>query len=247
MFTPRPAVPNPRPAPRGESAGTVHECEPRRIRRSRRKPAKMTAQPPRAAPVREPAAAPGRRVARRSCGRRRRDARAVPQRSGRCGMPSRRSGAEAGEHGRSLAPVPHGAERACVAPPCSPRGGRRSPRGRRPPRRGESMPPRPLTGPDGIERPGWPGQEPSRAPRASRCPGANGVQCRGRSVRAPPAPGASGRSAKGLPPSCPGHPTAVLLAGVWESARSRWNDNVRVALAAAAGVLAAHAVRVGGF
>ena len=40
---------------------------------------------------------------------------------------------------------------------------------------------------------------------------------------------------------------AALLAGLWESARSHWNDNVRVALAAAAGVLACHAVRVGGF
>lgn len=40
---------------------------------------------------------------------------------------------------------------------------------------------------------------------------------------------------------------AVLVAGLWESARSRLNDNVRVALAAAAGLLTAHAVRVGGF
>ena len=40
---------------------------------------------------------------------------------------------------------------------------------------------------------------------------------------------------------------AVLLAGLWESAPGRLNDNIRVALAAAAGVLAGHAVRVGGF
>ena len=40
---------------------------------------------------------------------------------------------------------------------------------------------------------------------------------------------------------------AVLVAGLWESARSRWNDNVRVALAAAVCVLTAHAVRAGGF
>ncbi|MFH5802958.1 hypothetical protein [Alienimonas sp. DA493] len=39
----------------------------------------------------------------------------------------------------------------------------------------------------------------------------------------------------------------ALPAGLWESARSRINDNVRVALAAALGVLGAHAVRVGGF
>ena len=38
----------------------------------------------------------------------------------------------------------------------------------------------------------------------------------------------------------------VLPAAIWESVRSRLNDNVRVALAAAAGVLLAHAVRVGG-
>ena len=39
---------------------------------------------------------------------------------------------------------------------------------------------------------------------------------------------------------------AVLAAGLWESARSRLNDNVRVALAAAAGVLLAHAAGWGG-
>ena len=39
----------------------------------------------------------------------------------------------------------------------------------------------------------------------------------------------------------------ALPAGLWESVRSRLNDNVRVSLAAAAGVLTAHAVRVGGF
>ena len=39
---------------------------------------------------------------------------------------------------------------------------------------------------------------------------------------------------------------AVLLAGLWESARSRLNDNVRVSLAAAAGVLIAHAASGGG-
>ena len=37
----------------------------------------------------------------------------------------------------------------------------------------------------------------------------------------------------------------VVPAALWESARSRLNDNARVALAAAAGVLLAHAVRVG--
>ncbi|QDT18168.1 hypothetical protein [Alienimonas californiensis] len=41
--------------------------------------------------------------------------------------------------------------------------------------------------------------------------------------------------------------SGALPAGLWESARSRINDNVRVALAAALGVLTAHAVRVGGF
>ncbi len=39
----------------------------------------------------------------------------------------------------------------------------------------------------------------------------------------------------------------AVPAGLWESARSQINDNVRVSLAAALGVLAAHAVRVGGF
>ncbi|NNJ26119.1 hypothetical protein [Alienimonas chondri] len=41
--------------------------------------------------------------------------------------------------------------------------------------------------------------------------------------------------------------SGALPAGLWESLRSRLNDNVRVALAAAIGVLTAHAVRVGGF
>lgn len=39
----------------------------------------------------------------------------------------------------------------------------------------------------------------------------------------------------------------AVPAALWESAPSRLNDNIRVALAAAVGVLTAHAVRVGGF
>lgn len=38
----------------------------------------------------------------------------------------------------------------------------------------------------------------------------------------------------------------AVPAGLWESARSRLNDNIRVSLAAAVGVLIAHAIRVSG-
>ena len=162
MFTSRGSGSNPRHGPRGESAGNVWECETRRIRPPRRKPAKMTAQPPRAAPAREPAAAPGRKVARHWGGRRRRDARAVPRRSGRCGMPSRRSGAQAGEHAERLGPLRAVARRS----PCSPRGGRRGERIGRHRRRGESMPPKFSTMPPAGRSSSLPPSCPSHPNRA---------------------------------------------------------------------------------